>query len=87
MKELGMSWEEIKRTPRQEVAALVAASNLHESMHAYDGYTSTDISNMSKDKPEVRSQYNKYLELNDTYKRRSGQKQKSMSFGDVLKGN
>jgi predicted transcriptional regulator len=88
MKELGMSWQDIKATPRAEVSALVAAYQIYQSMHSYDGYTNQDISAMAKDKPEVRSQYNKYLTINDNYKIKSGQKKryKKASFGDVIKG-
>lgn len=88
MKELGMSWHEIKSTPRTEVAGLVAAYGIYTSMHSYDGYTPDDISHMAKDRPEVRSQYNKYLTINDNYKIKTGQKKmyKKASFGDVIKG-
>ena len=88
MKELGMSWSEIKRIPRHEVVALVGAHNIYVSMHSYDGYNHDDIKAMAKDKPEVRSQYNHYLELNDNYKIKAGQKRlhTGTSFGDVLKG-
>jgi hypothetical protein len=87
MKELGMSWEDIKRTPRHEVVSLVGAFNIYTSMHSYDGYNAEDIKHMAKDKPEVRSQYNKYLEINDNYRVRAGQKKlHTKSFGDVMKG-
>lgn len=88
MKELGMSWKEIKQIPRQEVVALVGAYNIYTSMHSYDGYNADDIKHMAKDKPEIRSQYNKYLELNDNYKIKAGQKRShtTTSFGDILKG-
>jgi len=88
MKELGMSWNEIKQIPRHEVVALVGAYNIYTSMHSYDGYSADDIKHMAKDKPEVRSQYNKYLTINDNYKIKSGQKKryKKASFGDVIKG-
>tara|TARA_R100000458_G_scaffold49388_1_gene48949 strand:+ start:1284 stop:1595 length:312 start_codon:yes stop_codon:yes gene_type:complete len=88
MKELGMSWKEIKETSREEVTGLVAAYNIYTQLHAYDGYNADDIKHMAKDKPEIRSQYNKYLELNDNYKIKSGQKRtySTTSFADVLKG-
>jgi len=88
MKELGMSWKEIKEIPRQEVVALVAAYNIYVSMHSYDGYNADDIKHMAKDKPEIRSQYNKYLEINDNYKIKAGRKRTHTvnSFTDVLKG-
>ena len=88
MKELGMSWNEIKQIPRHEVVALVGAYNIYTSMHSYDGYNADDIKAMAKDKPEVKSQYNKYLEINDNYKLKAGQKRihTANSFGDVIKG-
>ncbi len=88
MKELGMSWKEIKESSREEITALVGAYSIYESMHSYDGYNAEDIKHMAKDKPEIRSQYNKYLELNDNYKIKAGQKRTHTknSFKDVLKG-
>ena len=88
MKELGMSWTEIKQLPRHEVSGLVVAFNIYTQMHAYDGYNADDIKNMAKDKPEIRSQYNKYLEINDNYKIKAGQKRQhtKTSFKDVLSG-
>tara|TARA_R110002020_G_scaffold112244_1_gene258474 strand:- start:11744 stop:12010 length:267 start_codon:yes stop_codon:yes gene_type:complete len=67
MKELGMSWEEIKSTPRYELEGLLRAMNIFETIHAYDGYSSKDISHMAKDKPEVRSRHAKSLQLKEKY--------------------
>jgi len=67
MKELGMSWGEIKSTPRYELEGLLRAFNVFTSMHAFDGYTSKDISNMSKDKPEVRTRYADSVRLKEKY--------------------
>ena len=88
MKELGMSWNDIKRTSRQEMTALIAAYNIYELLHSYDGYSAEDIKHMAKDKPEIRSQYNKYLEINEDYKIKAGAKRQHApsSFTDVLKG-
>ena len=85
MKELGMSWNEIKNTPRHEVGALVAALGKYELLHAYDGYTAEDISSMSKDKPQIRSSYNKHLECKAVYELRSGKKRQKQSFKDLVK--
>ena len=85
MKELGMSWNEIKDTPRHEVVGLVGALNQYEILHAYDGYSPEDISNMAKDKPQVRSGYNKYLETKAVYELRSGKKRQTQSFKDLVK--
>ena len=85
MKELGMSWNEIKNTPRHEVVGLVGALNQYTILHAYDGYTDKDISEMAKDKPHVRSGYNKYLDTKALYELRSGKKRKTQSFKDLVK--
>ena len=84
MKELGMSWSEIKETPRYELTGLMAAYTQYQNLHAYDGYDDKDISHMSKDKPQIRSDYNKYLELNAVYKERSGQKRRTQTFKDLV---
>ena len=63
MKGLGMSWEEIKRTPRIELESLLQAMHEHETMHSMDGYDDKDVSDMAKNKPSIRSSYTKYLEL------------------------
>ena len=85
MTELGMSWSEIKNTPRYELIGLMAAYSKYELLHSYDGYSETDIKHMSKDKPEVRSQYNKYLEANQSYRERANvQKKEKKSFKDLI---
>lgn len=85
MKELGMSWNEIKNTPRHEVVSLVAALNQYEVLHSYDGYTAEDINEMAKDKPAIRSSYNKYLNTKADYEQRSGKKRHKQSFKDLVK--
>ena len=47
MKELGMSWEEIKSTPRMELEGLLAANQEHNLLHAMDGYEAKDINDMA----------------------------------------
>ena len=84
MKELGMSWSEIKETPRYELTGLVAAYKQYMNLHVYDGYDDKDIKHMAEGKPSVRSDYNKYLELNALYKERSGQKRRTQTFKDLI---
>ena len=84
MKELGMSWSEIKQTPREEIMGLVAALNQYELLHAYDGYTSDDINNMAKNNPNIRSDYTKYLETKARYEDRANIKRKKQSFESLL---
>jgi hypothetical protein len=85
--ELGMSWSEIKNTPRHEMTGLLVAHNNYQRLHQYDGYDSDDISQMAKDKPSLRSDYAKYLDLNARYERRAGNKTKEVqSFSEVISG-
>ena len=86
MKELGMSWSEIKRTPRHELTGLIVAMSNYNQMHSFDGYTDDEISTMAKDKPQIRSQYAKYVELNANYEARAGTKKKVTSFSDLMTG-
>ena len=76
MKELGMSWSEIKSTPRSELTGLLVAYSNYNIMHQFDGYSSEEVSKMAKDKPEVRGMYAKSIALNASMERRGGRKQK-----------
>jgi hypothetical protein len=81
MKELGMSWTEIKRIPRYELVGLIKAHQNYELLHSFDGYSASEVADMAKNKPEVRSAYNKYLEINAKYKDRSGRREKQSLSG------
>ena len=85
MKELGMSWSEIKQTPREEIMGLVAALNQYELLHAYDGYPSDDFKNMAKNNPSIRGDYTKYLEVKAKYEDRANVRRKKQSFESLLK--
>ncbi len=67
MKNLGMSWNEIKNTPRYELQGLLAAFNEFENLHSMDGYDDKDVSEMAKNKPSIRSNWHKYLETKRKY--------------------
>ncbi len=84
MKELGMSWSEIKETPRHELLGLLGAMSNYNLLHSFDGYTPDDISSMAKDKPQVRSQYGEAMNLKRKYESRSGVKGKVDSFKEFL---
>ena len=86
MKELGMRWDDIKKSPRHELEGLLSAYHIYRQLHQFDGYTSDDINQQTKNRPsgDIRSQYNKYLELNQIYKERSGFKKKVKSFKDII---
>ena len=90
MKELGMSLEEIRSLPRYELDGLLYALRTFETIHAYDGYTPKDIGQMSKDKPELRSSYNRSVNLRKKYERLTGHskpEKQNQSLSDVLRGN
>ena len=84
MKNLGMSWSEIKETPRVELEGLMAALGEYNLLHSYDGYSESDISEMSKNKPEVRSKYGEYVLANRRLKEKLGQKVVRPSFQGLL---
>jgi len=60
MKDLGMSWEEIKNTSRIELEGILIALGQYQLLHSLDGYDSEDISSMAKSKPKIRGQWAKY---------------------------
>ena len=84
MKDLGMSWAEIKRTPRIELEGLLSAYSEYNVLHSFDGYSDKDVSEMAKTRPDVRSQYHQYIEANRNLKRKLGVEEKSKSFKDLL---
>ena len=84
MKYLGMSWEEIKNTPRYELRGLLSAYNEHENLHSMDGYDSDDISSMAKNKPSVRSSWHKYLETQRKYKEMLDVEEQAQSFQGLV---
>ncbi len=89
MKDLGMTLQEIKSTPRYELEGLLYALRTYDAIHAYDGYTPKDIGQLSKDKPELRSSYNRSVNLKRKYERLTGKskpEKANQSLSDVLKG-
>ena len=83
--ELGMSWAEVKNTPRRELVGLLAAFSNYNIIHAFDGYSPDEIGDMSKNKPQIRSDYNKSISLKRDYESRSGMQQKKIqSFKDIM---
>tara|TARA_B100000287_G_scaffold326275_1_gene310565 strand:+ start:175 stop:465 length:291 start_codon:yes stop_codon:yes gene_type:complete len=79
MKKIGISWNEIKHTPNHELQGLLRAANEYDTLHSMDGYTDKDISEIAKEKPEIRSQYAKYLEKRRKYDEMIG-KRKIVTF-------
>ena len=84
MKELGMSWNEIKATPRHELLGLLVAMSNYNIMHSFDGYSPDEVSDMAKNKPQIRSDYAKTMELKAKYEMRAGKKQQVKSFRGLL---
>ena len=84
MKELHLSWSEIKTLPRKELEGLLYGLSQYSRMHQFDGYDEKDISEMAKDKPQVRSDYYKYMELKSEYDERLGLKRKTQGFAGTI---
>ena len=84
MKDLGMSWKEIKETPRIELQGLLNSFQEYNVLHSFDGYSAEDVASLAKNKPEVRSQYNRYIEAVTKLKRKTGQETKPQSFDSLV---
>jgi|TARA_Y100000310_G_scaffold285942_1_gene309751 hypothetical protein len=82
MVELGMSWKEIMSTPRFVLEGLLMALMEHKQLHSMDGYTDKDISQMAKDRPQVRSSWITYMEKKRKYYK--GAEERTKSFRDIL---
>ena len=85
MKELHLSWSEIKSLPRKELEGLLFGLSQYSRMHQFDGYDEKDISEMAKDKPRIRSDYYKYMELKQEYQERLGTERKAKTFEGIIK--
>jgi len=60
MKDLNMSWAEIKTTPRFELEGLGRGLTEFNTLHAFDGYSAEDLKETFKSKPELRDKWNEY---------------------------
>ena len=87
MKDLHMSWSEIKSLPRLELYGILKAMNTYETIHAFDGYSSRDINEMAKNDSSVRGNYSKSLEMRERMERRMGlkKKPKPTTFSDLVR--
>jgi len=85
MKETNMTWEEVKRTPRHELQGLLAACHEYSVLHSMDGYDANDISDMAKNKPAIRSDWNRYMEMRRKYEILSGREPDSEAAVNALK--
>ena len=82
MKDLGLSWNEIKETPRKELEGILIACGEYRQLHSLDGYDDDDINNMAKNKPQIRGQYARYLEKKRKYYKVVEEKK---SFKDLMR--
>ena len=82
MKDLGLSWNEIKETPRAELEGILIAYGEYQMLHSLDGYDDNDINNMAKNKPQIRGQYARYLEKKRKYYKVVEEKK---SFKDLMR--
>lgn len=85
MKETNMTWEEIKQTPRHELEGLLAACHEYTLLHSMDGYDASDISEMAKNKPAVRGDWNRYMEQRRKYENLIGKNQDASKRMNELK--
>ena len=80
MKDLNLSWKELKNTPRVELYGILNGLQNYNVMHAFDGYSSEEINRMAKDKPELRADYGKSQAMKAKY----GMQKKYSSFKEIL---
>tara|TARA_R100001509_G_scaffold147629_2_gene105043 strand:- start:28 stop:291 length:264 start_codon:yes stop_codon:yes gene_type:complete len=80
MKELGMSLEEIKSTPRHELEGLLRALSNFNTIHAFEGQSQKSINELAKDNPDVRADYNKHVAMKEKYDILVGRKKQHKSF-------
>jgi len=76
MKELNMSWHDIKLCSKTELYGILSAYSTYETMHAFDGYTAEAVGQMAKNDPSIHGKYAKSMELNARMKERMGMKRK-----------
>ena len=85
MKETNMTWEEIKRTPRHELQGILAACYEYSVLHSMDGYDASDIRDMAKNKPKIRSDWSRYMEKRRKYEILSGKQRDNNEALNELK--
>ena len=79
-----MDWSEIKSLPRKEIEGLLFGLAQYNKMHQFDGYDEKDVSEMAKDKPAIRSDYYRYMELKRSYEERMGAEVKAKSLAGLI---
>ena len=76
MKELGISWSEIKTMPSWEIEGLMGALNEYNALHSMDGYTDKEISDMAKNRPSIRQSWHAYKAKQAKYNEMIGKENK-----------
>tara|TARA_R100001594_G_scaffold117191_1_gene152394 strand:+ start:435 stop:743 length:309 start_codon:yes stop_codon:yes gene_type:complete len=84
MKELGLSWSEIKHLPRPELEGLLYAASEYSVLHSMDGYTDKSVADHAKHNPEIRGAWSKYQNKKAEYEDRMGIKSKRKGFEEIF---
>ena len=83
MKELGISWTEIKNMPAYELEGLQGALNEYNALHSMDVYTADEVGEIAKNKPQIRSSWAHYQEKRAKFDDLIGKKRK-VSFDGLM---
>ena len=84
MKELNMSWAEIKSTPNVELQGILKAYQNYSIIHAFDGYSEKDVNTMAKENPSVRTQFADSRRTKERFEMKVGKRKKVTSLRDIL---
>ena len=66
-----------------ELEGLMVAYSEYLTGHSFDGYNSEDVSQMAKNKPEVRTQYMQHMEAKARLNDKLGKKTRRASAKDI----
>ena len=72
MKELNMSWHDIKLCSKTELYGILSAYSTYETMHAFDGYTAESVGQMAKNDPSIHGKFAKSLDTKRRMEERVG---------------
>jgi len=82
--EVGMSWNEIKNTPRWELTGLLNAFYEYTTLHSMDGYTDKQVNDMSKHDSTIRGKWSEYQKTRRKFEELTGMKRKPVSFSGMM---
>lgn len=80
LKEGIISYTEIKECTRVELLGLATGLSNYNVIHAFDGYSEKDISEMAKNNPSIRGDYAKTQALKAKY----GERKSPQSFLELM---